>query len=173
MKPPANQDQSVTAKEAPLQHVQDDGQETLETDKQKSFWEQAAERLDPALRQTLDDVRNAPLLVDKNNEKGSKDAQNIPALPEMVTHEAQRRLEDMEHRQWALTVGVAGKTIEVRTILGDFLKFAKFVKDKGDAFIELDTTGYAKLAWLPFSLFVDVSRDVTQLFTSECKAVVT
>jgi hypothetical protein len=91
---------------------------------------------------------------DRNDD--SKDITDASSLPEMVEREAQRRLEDMEHRQWALPIGIAGKTINLRTLLGKFIAFAKVVKDKGDAFIGLDPTGYAKLAWLPFSLFVDV-----------------
>jgi hypothetical protein len=42
------------------------------------------------------------------------------------------------------------------------MRYAKLVKDQGQRFIDLDPTGYAKIAWIPFSLIVDVS---TYLFT--------
>jgi hypothetical protein len=111
--------------------------------------------LDPEVRQALEEVRGASGRF--NNKNGdSQNNRSIHSLPEIVAHEAQNRLEDMEHRQWALPIGIAGKMIDIRTLLGNFLMFAKVVKEKGDAFIGLDPTGYAKLAWLPFSLFVDV-----------------
>lgn len=119
------------------------------------MWEQAAEKLDPEVRQALNEVKGAQLFNNDQNEDSEEPA-DASSLPDLVTREAQRRLEDMEHRQWALPIGVAGKTIEIRSLLGKFIAFAKVIKDKGDAFIELDPTGYAKLAWLPFSLFVDV-----------------
>ncbi|GAM37911.1 ankyrin repeat protein [Talaromyces pinophilus] len=135
---------------------------TSEPISQKSLWEQAAEKLDPEVRQALHEVRSSRIFSHNQNEDiiGTADASS---LPELATREAQRRLEDMEHRQWALPIGVAGKTIEIRSLLGKFIAFAKIIKDKGDAFIELDPTGYAKLAWLPFSVFVDLSaKDLEQ-----------
>lgn len=119
------------------------------------MWEQAAEKLDPEVRQALNEVKGTQLFNHDQNED-SEETADASFLPDLVTREAQRRLEDMEHRQWALPIGVAGKSIEIRSLLGKFIAFAKVVKDRGDAFIELDPTGYAKLAWLPFSLFVDV-----------------
>lgn len=126
----------------------------------KSLWEQAAEKLDHKVREALEEIREGPEKIQKEAQKA--DDPNIPSLPQMVSDEAQRRMEDMEHRQWALPIKVKGKEIEIRDFLNKCLKFAKAVKEKGDAFISFDPTGYAKIAWIPFSLIVDVGRKLNQ-----------
>lgn len=128
----------------------------------KSFWEQAAEKLEPKVRTALDEIREAPEKIQKEANKAD-DSTNIPPLPRTVSDEAQRRMEDMEHRQWALPIGVRGKVIEIRGLLNRILKFAKVVKEKGDALIRFDPTGYAKFAWVPFSLIVDVGPKFTNI----------
>jgi hypothetical protein len=79
------------------------------------------------------------------------------SIADVISGVAQRQMEDMEHRQWALPAKVRGKETRVRPLLRNILTYTSAVKEKADNLIDLDPTGYAKLAWLPFSLILDVS----------------
>ncbi|PGH10978.1 hypothetical protein AJ79_05129 [Helicocarpus griseus UAMH5409] len=128
-------------------------QDVVEVESAKSFWDQAAQKLDPRDRQALKEIQEAAANLHKSNK--AQDGGDNPSLAELLSAESQRRIEDMENRQWALPRVVADKATDIRDLLSKFLKFARLVKEKGDAFISFDPTGYAKLAWLPFSLLVD------------------
>jgi hypothetical protein len=67
-------------------------------------------------------------------------------------------MEDMEHRQWALPAKVSGNEVRIRPLLAKILTYTSGVKKRTDDLISLDPTGYAKLAWLPFSLVLDVRK---------------
>jgi hypothetical protein len=83
----------------------------------------------------------------------TKESQSIA---DIIAGVAQRQMEDMEHRQWALSAKVSGNETRIHPLLAKILTFANGVKKRADNLIVLDPTGYAKLAWLPFSLVLDV-----------------
>ncbi|EAW21026.1 Ankyrin repeat protein [Aspergillus fischeri NRRL 181] len=99
--------------------------------------------------------------------KGNGVTKPVRSIADIIAGVAQKQMEDMEHRQWALPAKVKGKETRIRPLLGKILAYASGIKEKADNLIDLDPTGYAKLAWLPFSLVLDLATlDIEQYYAA-------
>jgi hypothetical protein len=139
-------------------------EETGSDDKpETSFWDRAAAALaeeDAALYATLIEYRDGSDALEKSLTRIDGDGDDVVSdrsIADMISGVARKQMDDMEHRQWALPARLRGKDTRVRPLLRKILTYANGFKEKADNLIDLDPTGYAKLAWLPFSLVLDVS----------------
>ncbi|KAL3471036.1 hypothetical protein BJX99DRAFT_238235 [Aspergillus californicus] len=147
---------------------------------QISFWERATAALakeNGDLRATLEEYGDqadklAQSLTHGKAESGGegKEEDRIKeplSIAEIIAGVAQKQIEDMEYRQWALPAKVSGNETCIRPLLAKILTYANSVKKRADNVMDLDPSGYAKLAWLPFSLVLDLATlDIEQYYAA-------
>lgn len=96
---------------------------------------------EPSAADALDDLRREAAKYD-----------SVTSLAGSIPAKAEEEKTNMEVSGWSLPINVMGKELNAQEQLSKMLKSAKFVKDKGQALINLDPTGYLKMAWIAFSL---------------------
>ncbi|KAL2793217.1 hypothetical protein BJX66DRAFT_232430 [Aspergillus keveii] len=148
--------------------------------KRISFWDRATAMLakeNGELYATLEEYRGQSdklaqsLTHGEAESEGKEEEEGLNRGPRTIADTiagvAQKQMEDMEHRQWALPAKVSGNETRIRPLLAKILTYANGVKKSANNLIDLDPTGYAKLAWLPFSLVLDLATlDIEQYYAA-------
>jgi hypothetical protein len=99
-----------------------------------------------------------------------KDAQksndpNAPSFAKLISDDIQKQMDVLDSRDWALPFDIKKK---VKEAMGTVYKVAKVIKDNGDGLVGCDPTGYAKAAWLPFCIILNVSRATSKWHLKSC-----
>ncbi|MCJ1467129.1 hypothetical protein MMC07_005751 [Pseudocyphellaria aurata] len=166
--------QSVATPATPLTHsvqtseAQDTKEKILEDkasnearEPEKSFWEQAAAKLDPKIRDALDEIRNKPDQFRKEARK--PDDPRIPSFAQIASDNIRKQMDELDGRAWALPFDIKVKKAKIREVLEKLNKVAKVIKDNGNGLIDCDPTGYAKAAWLPFCILLNIEQNSAAL----------
>jgi hypothetical protein len=118
------------------------------------FWSQAVEKLQEEKPKVYEDLEAILEKAAQDNGGSLPNEQSLADKAWKVGHEEKKR---MERKHSSLPVNIRNTSISIREKLDKLIGYAKVIKDKAQPLISLDPTGYAKLAWMPFGIIIDVS----------------
>lgn len=119
-----------------------------------SFWERAKQRLEGKEKEVLDEMCKVP---EETRNKIQKPEQAPKAsFARLASDNIEGRLRALDDRKRSTPFGIRRESID--EVLKKVYGIAKIVKDNGDGLVGCDPTGYAKAAWLPFCIILNVSK---------------
>jgi hypothetical protein len=123
-----------------------------------AFWAKVEETLKKENSEVFTELQN----LRDGEENTAELPSNVPSLADEFVRVIQRKKDDMETRQWKWPHALHKDEGKIRDSMDRLVSAAKNISTIAKGLVQLDTTGYAKLGWLPFNIVIDVS-DISSL----------